>query len=110
VEKTQGVKFVRIHGRIVPIKGKGSAPKGVSKRYGAKRQVTKSSSLGAGVGLAIGSAAGTVFGRRSSLAGMAFNAAIGGLSGAFLGKIKVGKKGKGESDKQAADRMYKGKF
>lgn len=49
-----GVRFARIHGRIVPLKGKGSAPNGVSKRYGAKRDLPKPTSPGIANGALFG--------------------------------------------------------
>lgn len=48
------VKFIRVRGRIVPLKGKGSAPKGISKRYGAKTQKPKAKTIGEKRGATIG--------------------------------------------------------
>jgi len=51
------MKFIRVNGRVVPIKGDGSAPKGsgISKRYGAKPEKAKpSKSIGVGTGAANG--------------------------------------------------------
>ena len=55
------MKFIRVNGRVVPIKGEGSAPKGsgISKRYGAKQERAKpAKQIGVGKGAAFGAVAG----------------------------------------------------
>lgn len=124
------MKFIRVNGRVVPIKGEGSAPKGsgVSKRYGAKPErakpakqigVAKGAAFGAVAGLAssiykkktVSSIVGSgIFKHTSKLAlkkGYGFAAAIGAIAGAAVGSIKVYKKKRGESDMQAAKRAGK---
>jgi hypothetical protein len=104
---TDGVKFVRIHGRVVPLKGKGSAPAGVSKRYGAKRENPKVKSLGAGKGAVIGVLSGlAATWKQRSIKSAAIGVGLFALAGAGLGaSIKSTKKGKGESDEQASRRV-----
>mgnify|MGYP000918136117 CR=1 FL=1 len=102
------VKFIRVHGRVVPIKGKGSAPKGVSKRYGVKTQKPKSVSLGEKKGAAIGAAigAGVALKRFKSktATGVSLLAPfIGAVIGTGIGATKFYKHAKGHSDKQMAE-------
>lgn len=122
MEQTNGrVRFVRINGRVIPLRGKGSAPKGVSKRYGAKREIPKGRSLGMGAGSAIGSAIGfasslslnkvtsSLTGKSTRSIGLAYgkrasakHAILGASIGAFIGSMRFIKRGKGESNKQLA--------
>jgi hypothetical protein len=124
------VRFIRVNGRVVPIKAKGSAPKGVSKRYGAKREKPPIKSIGVGRGAVAGAVAGTFAKSGSDLvsnlrytkgevgsslknafrasnfsSGSLKNAAIGAFIGATIGSIKYTKRGKGESNKQVAMRV-----
>jgi phage tail tape-measure protein len=102
----EGVRFVRVNGRVVPLKGKGSAPQGTSKRYGAKREITKTKQIGVGKGAAAGALAGIAATWKNPNPKMALKATLlGALGGAALGSIKVMKKGKGESNKQVAKRI-----
>lgn len=124
------MKFIRVHGRVVPVKDKGSAPKGsgISKRYGAKKERAKpAKQIGVAKGAAFGAAAGLassvykkksvtnvvgsgIFKHTSKLAlkkGFGVAAALGALAGAAIGSIKVYKKKRGESDMQAAKRAGK---
>lgn len=131
------VKFIRVGGRVIPIKGKGSAPSGISKRYGAKREKPKPKQVGVAKGAAVGAAAGAAFrfaqqsghvlrkmgtsagnsaafkwSVKQSLrnkSGILKTAAFASAIGAALGSVKVWKKGKGENDKQLLKRMQKTK-
>lgn len=107
------VKFIRKGGRIIPIKGKGSAPKGVSKRYGAKRQKPKVKKLSGGKRAAIttfGTAVGALAGGGVSKGKLKLSV-LGGLAGGILARglsgITYTKRGKGESKKQLAKRLAK---
>lgn len=102
------MKFIRVNGRVIPVKGEGSAPKGsgVSKRYGAKKERAKSAKqIGIAKGASFGAVAGAAlkkFGTGSIKA-----AAIGAAAGAVIGSVKFYKKKRGESDKQLAKRAGK---
>ena len=89
-----GVKFIRVNGRVVPIKGEGSAPKGsgVSKRYGAKPEKAKpSKSIGVAKGAYAGATFGAaatglfLFGKHAKVLGEMVRAKKAGLS--MVGKI-----------------------
>lgn len=104
----EGVKFIRVHGRVVPIKGKGSAPKGVSKRYGAKTQNPKSKSIGEKKGAAIGAVAGAAvalkhFKSKTATAASLFAPFVGAVIGAGIGGIKHYSHAKGYSNSQMAE-------
>jgi hypothetical protein len=125
-----GVKFVRINGRVVPLHGKGSAPDGASKRYGAKREITKPKQIGVQRGAQIGLIAGAfskhaadfasnmkftrgavgpsiknAFRKQNFNSKMLAGAAMGTVIGAAIGSMKFYRAGKGESDKQLAARI-----
>lgn len=106
------MKFIRKNGRIIPISGDGSAPKGsgVSKRYGIKKDEPKINKLN-GIQKAsitsVGAAAGALLSRGKGLANLAFGTSIGVLVGHGIGSISFTKKGKGESSKQLANRIRK---
>jgi len=102
------MKFIRVNGRVVPIKGEGSAPKGsgVSKRYGAKKERAKpAKQIGIAKGAAFGAAAGAALKKFGS--GSVKGAAIGAAIGAVVGSVKLYKKKRGESAKQLAKRAGK---
>jgi hypothetical protein len=103
------VKFVRIHGKVVPLKGKGSAPGGVSKRYGAKREKPRVKKVGAAEGAlrVAGTMAGINLVSRAFTGRPVFslgNLAAGAIAGAAVGSISTTRRGKGESYAQAARR------
>ena len=128
------VKFIRVRGRVIPVKGKGSAPKGVSKRYGAKREKPKAKSLGIAEGAKLGASLGFLVTGTKDLMTMAYKGnqqlkaakaglstvggvrvpsfkksvkgtIIGAIAGAAIGSLKFSRKGKGESNAQASKRI-----
>lgn len=101
------VRFIRVNGRVVPVKGKGSAPKGVSKRYGAKREKPKVKSIGVAKGAAVGTLASSIFARPKHIKSYIAAVAAGGIAGAAIGSLKFTKRGKGESKTQLAKRVAK---
>lgn len=116
-EKKKGnVRFVRIKGRVVPIRGKGSAPKGsgISKRYGAKREKPPVKKVfgkhGAAIGTIAGGVAGAAFGlrKKGTLIDGLLGGAIGAFAGGGVGGVTKTKKAKGESSSQIAKRVSMG--
>lgn len=103
-------KFVRIHGRIVPIHGKGSAPSGVSKRYGGQKKkpaIKKLSGIQRAAVASVGAAAGALLSRGKGIGKLAFGTAIGAIVGTGISGIKLTKRAKGESTRQLSNRVSK---
>ena len=92
----QGTKFIRVHGRVVPIKGGKGAPSG------KKSKIKKPSGPGAtgkamlaaqsankkyrGAGTATGMVAGAFAGNRFGVAGVLLGGILGAGVGRFVGK------------------------
>lgn len=111
------VRFIRRNGRVIPIRGKGSAPKGsgISKRFGPKDQkkppVKKVfGKHGGAVGTALGAAAGAKFGLRKggTLVEGLLGGTLGALAGGGIGGLKKTKRAKGETSRQTAKRVAMG--
>ncbi len=102
------VKFIRRNGRIIPIRGKGSAPKGVSKRYGAKREKPKVhglTNMQRNAVTATGAAVGALKSRGRGLITLGGGIIIGGAIANLVSATTFSKRGKGESKKQLARRV-----
>jgi hypothetical protein len=98
------MKFIRVHGRVVPLRGSGSAPTGISKRYGARREEPKQ--VGGGIkGIAKGALIG--IGMNTAI-NAAFKKPLGTHAGIMAGlgmasgSISVFKHGKGMGKMQMA--------
>lgn len=108
-----GVKFIRVRGKVVPIRGDGSAPKGagISKRYGAKKEkappvkrlpkIAQRAIQAAGI-------AGGALALRGSAASAISGALIGGVFGHSLSQIGFTKKARGETPNETSFRAAYG--